>query len=132
MTGFDSQDTASDLSATSMLSGCEHHNSFYLMAPIDLRDVSLERLTLPKFWLGQTVIWAQVSTHGFGKILGLVFANGVNVEAQGYHYLVLFSPDNPSPEVCLADWAFEDDLELYQPQVAAPLPNPTCVGIGGG
>lgn len=95
--------------------GNEDLNRFYISSSVDLRDLPPESITLPKFWFGQTVVWAQVPPHGFGTILGIVFANGVSVEAYGYHYLVLFSPNSPSQEYYLADWAFEEDLDFYQP-----------------
>lgn len=89
-------------------------NSPRLVAPIDLEKSLPEHLPIPKFQIGQKVLWANVGTHGFGRIIGLVFAGGISVKASGFHYLVFFSADSPSRTDCPADWAFEDDLELLE------------------
>lgn len=71
-----------------------------------------ECFMMPKFQVGQTVQWALVPTHGFGKIIGFVYATGVSVEAVGYHYLVTLDDTSPSRADGLADWAFGADLQL--------------------
>lgn len=76
-----------------------------------------EQFALPRFGIGQRVVWSQVSSHGFGRIVGLVFAQSVSVVAVGYHYAIALDKDSPSRAECVADWAFEDDLELVSPHI---------------
>lgn len=90
-----------------------------ITAVIGLPQVLPSRFTLPKFQLGQTVQWINVSPSGFGTIVGLVYANGVSVVADGYHYLVLIDHSCPSHSDCIADWAFEEDIDLIRSEVAA-------------
>ncbi|MGG6270677.1 hypothetical protein ACQ4M3_38855 [Leptolyngbya sp. AN03gr2] len=86
---------------------------------IGLTQVLPNRFTLPRYQLGQTVQWINVSPSGFGTIVGLVYANGVSVVADGYHYLVLLDRSCPSFSDCAADWAFEEDIDLIRLEVAA-------------
>jgi hypothetical protein len=58
------------------------------------------------------VLWSKVPSHGFGRIIGLVYAHSVSVTASGYHYAIAFDANSLSRTDCAADWAFEDDLEL--------------------
>ncbi|HEY9661682.1 MAG TPA: hypothetical protein V6C65_24765 [Allocoleopsis sp.] len=58
------------------------------------------------------MFWSKVPSHGFGKIIGLIYAHSVSVTACGYHYAIAFDDNSPSRTDCAADWAFEDDLEL--------------------
>lgn len=83
-----------------------------IVSPIAIIDPPPECLPAPRFQLGQQVIWAQVPTHGYGTIIGVVFASAVSTQAIGYHYAVQFDANSPSKADCLADWAFEADLEL--------------------
>lgn len=64
-------------------------------------------------------MWANTPTHGFGQVIGLVFAAGVSVQVEGYHYAVRLASASSSSADCLADWAFEEDLELVK---VHPLP----------
>ena len=84
----------------------------YFLAPITLPDPPPNNFPSPKFHIGQEVIWANTPTHGFGQVIGLVFAAGVSVQVEGYHYAVRLSAESSSSADCLADWAFEEDLEL--------------------
>jgi len=86
---------------------------------IDFTQVLPDRLTLPKFQLGQTVQWINVSTGGFGTIIGLVYASSASVVGNGYHYLILLNRSSPSGSDCIADWAFEEDIDLIRFEVAA-------------
>ncbi|WP_088890007.1 hypothetical protein [Leptolyngbya ohadii] len=83
-----------------------------IVSPIQLVANLPQQFTPPKFQVGQSVLWARVPTHGFGRIIGLVFAQSVSVEAIGYHYAIALDDQCPSRADCAADWAFEDDLEL--------------------
>lgn len=85
-----------------------------LIAPIDLPQLIPKELPAPKFRIGQVVVWATVKTHGFGRIIGLVFSGGISVTAYGYHYLISFASNSLSRMDCVADWAFEDDLQLLE------------------
>jgi len=89
-------------------------NSLHLVSQISLEETAPDRFPAPKFQIGAEVLWVNVATHGFGKIIGLVFADGVSVCAKGYHYLILFSSESLSRQDCIADWAFEDDIELQE------------------
>ena len=80
----------------------------------------LDCLPDPKFQIGETVVWAKVDTHGYGRIVGLVFSSGVSVQAFGFHYLVLFAAESPSQNDCIADWGFEDDLERLETHAHLP------------
>jgi hypothetical protein len=84
----------------------------YFLAPITLLDKPPASLPTPKFHIGQEVLWASTPTHGFGQIIGLVFADGVSVQQTGYHYAVRLDSQSPSSKDCVADWGFEEDLEL--------------------
>lgn len=83
----------------------------YLISPIDLRRTIPDCLPSPKFRIGERVRWAKVDSHGYGRIIGLVFSSGISVQAFGFHYLVFFAAESPSRSDCIADWGFEDDLE---------------------
>lgn len=83
-----------------------------IVSPIQLVADLPQQFTSPKFQIGQAVIWARVSSHGFGRIIGLVFAQSVSVEAIGYHYAIALDDQCLSRADCVADWAFEEDLEL--------------------
>lgn len=83
-----------------------------IVCAIAIVDPPPDPLPAPKFQLGQQVLWARVPTHGHGRIIGVVFASSASVEATGYHYAVQFDAASPSKADCLADWAFEADLEL--------------------
>jgi hypothetical protein len=84
----------------------------YFLAPITLLNPLPTDLPAPKFHIGQEVLWASTPTHGFGQIIGLVFADGVSVQQTGYHYAVQLDPQSPSSNDCVADWGFEEDLQL--------------------
>ena len=86
-------------------------NPRLIVSPIQLVADLPQQFAPPKFHIGQEVVWARVPTHGFGRIIGLVFAQSVSVEAIGYHYAIAFDDHSSSRVDCLADWAFEDDLE---------------------
>lgn len=88
-----------------------------IVTPICLAVPLPDHFATPKFKIGQTVVWAQVPTRGFGRIIGLVYACSVSVTAVGYHYAIALDPDSPSRRDCAADWAFEDDLEPVATQV---------------
>lgn len=83
-----------------------------IITPIGLTASLPEQFAAPKFEIGQTVFWARVAPHGFGTIIGLVYAHSVSVAAIGYHYAIALDSNSPSRADCAADWAFEDDLEL--------------------
>lgn len=85
-----------------------------LISPIALPEPFPQGLPAPKFQLGQKVVWSQVPTHGFGEIIGIIFASSISVRATGYHYAVRLDPSSPSRADQLADWAFEEDLELLK------------------
>lgn len=89
-------------------------NSNCLIASISLVQPLPDHIPVPKFQMGQIVVWVNVATHGFGKIIGFVLADGVSVKGLGYHYLIHLAPDSPSHQDCKADWAFEEDLELLE------------------
>jgi hypothetical protein len=86
-------------------------NSRLIITPIQLVESLPEQFVEPKFQIGQSVFWARVPTRGFGRIIGFVFAQSINVQATGYHYAIAFDDHSSSRADCLADWAFEDDLE---------------------
>lgn len=83
-----------------------------IITPIYLAAPLPQQFAAPKFEIGQTVLWARVATHGSGRIIGLVYAHSVSVEAAGYHYAIALDDNSPSRADCAADWAFENDLEL--------------------
>lgn len=85
-----------------------------LVSPIALPEPFPEHLPAPKFQIGQKVLWAQVSSHGFGEVIGIIFASSISVRATGYHYAVRLDPSSPSRTDHVADWAFEEDLELIE------------------
>lgn len=84
-----------------------------ILTPICLVAPLPEQFVTPKFEIGQVVRWARFSTPGFGKIIGLVYARGISVMGEGYHYAIALDSNSASREDCAADWAFEDDLELF-------------------
>lgn len=92
-------------------------NSQLIITPIGLAAPLPEQFAVPKFEIGQTVLWARVDTHGFGRVIGLVYAHSVSVEGVGYHYAIALDDNSPSRSDCAADWAFEDDLELVATHV---------------
>lgn len=83
-----------------------------ILTPICLATSLPHQFAAPKFEIGQTVLWSRVDTHGFGRIIGLVYARSVSVSIEGYHYAIALDDNSPSRADCAADWAFEDDLEL--------------------
>jgi hypothetical protein len=87
-------------------------DSQLVLTPIYLVAALPEQFATPKFEIGQMVLWSEVPSHGFGRIIGLVYAYSVSVTATGYHYAIAFDENSPSRADCTADWAFEDDLEL--------------------
>ena len=85
-----------------------------LISPIHLSEIHPQLLPSPKFCIGQQVLWAIVPTHGFGTIVGLIFARCTSIQATGFHYAICLDPVSPSSADCRADWAFEADLELLE------------------
>lgn len=79
-----------------------------------------EQLPKPKFQIGQGVFWARVPSQGRGEIIGMIFASSISVSALGYHYAVRLDPNSSSHTDCVADWAFEEDLELLETQGDLP------------
>lgn len=89
-----------------------HSDSRLILTPIQLAVSLPKPVAIPKFQIGQTVVWTQVPSHGYGTIVGLSYAQSVSVVAHGYHYLIALDDNSPSRLDCAADWAFEEDLEL--------------------
>lgn len=89
-----------------------HPDSRLILTPIQLAASLPKQFAVPKFQIGQTVIWTRVPSHGYGTIVGLSHACSVSVVAHGYHYLIALDDNSPSRVDCAADWAFEEDLEL--------------------
>lgn len=89
-----------------------HPDSRLIFTPIQLAASLPKQFAVPKFQIGQTVVWARVPSHGYGTIIGLSHAHSISVVAHGYHYLIALDDNSPSRSDCAADWAFEDDLEL--------------------
>lgn len=87
-------------------------DSRLILAPIQLAAFLPKQFAVPKFQIGQMVVWARVPSHGYGTIVGLSYAHSVSVVASGYHYLIALDENSPSRVDCVADWAFEEDLEL--------------------
>jgi hypothetical protein len=85
-----------------------------LITPICLAAPLPEQFAPPKFHIGQTVLWSKVPSHGFGRVIGFVFAHSVSVQGIGYHYAIALDDNSPSRSDCPADWAFEDDLDLIE------------------
>jgi len=63
----------------------------YFLAPITLLAPSPGNFPSPKFRIGQKVLWKKTSTHGFGKVIELVFEACVLVQSVGYRYAVIVS-----------------------------------------
>lgn len=89
-----------------------HPDSRLILTPIQLVASLPKQFAVPKFQIGQTVIWTRVPSHGYGPIVGLSHACSVSVVAHGYHYLIALDDNSPSRVDCAANWAFEEDLEL--------------------
>jgi hypothetical protein len=67
---------------------------------------------LPKFLIGDEVVWADVSAHDHGVVVSRVWVSETVHKVTGWHYLVRLHPNSPSYPFCKEDWAFEEDLEL--------------------
>lgn len=77
-------------------------------------------LSSPRFQIGQSVRWAKLPPHDQGQILGVVYALETSCQEEGYHYAIKLNENSASrQEGCEADWAFEDDLELWPDSSAA-------------
>ncbi|HEY9630504.1 MAG TPA: hypothetical protein V6C84_24680 [Coleofasciculaceae cyanobacterium] len=86
-----------------------------------LPDVLPQNLPTTKFQIGQYVRWAYVSSHDFGRIAGIVWASEASIQAIGYHYAIQLDPSSHSyANGILTDWAFEEDIELYTPDLQTP------------
>jgi hypothetical protein len=70
--------------------------------------------SLPKFALGDEVIWAKVPAHDYGEVSGRIWSNesASCKTLWGWHYLVKLHPNSRSYPYCEEDWAYEADLEL--------------------
>ncbi|MFN6475214.1 hypothetical protein [Nostoc sp. DedQUE07] len=91
--------------------------------PVALPELIPSELPQQKFHLGEWVRWFQVPNGDFGRIIGVLYTQQASCIATGLHYLVLLDERSPSREICICDFAFEDDIE--------PLDNSSLEGLQG-
>ncbi|WP_041565660.1 hypothetical protein [Nostoc punctiforme] len=81
------------------------------MPPVALPEVVPNDLPQQKFHLGEWVRWFQVPNGDYGRVIGVIYTQQATCIAAGLHYLVLLDERSPSREICICDFAFEDDIE---------------------
>jgi hypothetical protein len=79
--------------------------------PIAMPERIPQALPQQRFQLGEWVRWWQVPNGDFGRIVGVIYTHQASCIATGLHYLVLLDECSPSHEICICDFAFEEDIE---------------------
>lgn len=86
--------------------------AFNDFANLHSKQSSNNQQHLPKFLIGDEVVWAYVSAHDYGVVVSHIWVNETVHRVTGWHYLVRLHPNSRSYSLCKEDWAFEADLEL--------------------
>ncbi|MHC5722549.1 MAG: hypothetical protein ACYT04_29780 [Nostoc sp.] len=91
------------------------------MPRVALPEVVPNDLPQQRFHLGEWVRWFHVPNGDFGRVIGVIYTQQASCIATGLHYLVLLDDRSPSREICICDFAFEDDIK--------PLDNSSLEGL---
>jgi hypothetical protein len=90
------------------------HSSFCLSVPSDFPG----NIPSPLLCIGDRVCWHPLPTQEFGVITGLEYAPAEHLSDWSWKYVVRLDPRSPSHEWTHQDSAWEDDLALYNPELA--------------
>lgn len=84
---------------------------FPQIPPVALPEIVPNELPQQRFHLGEWVRWFQVPKGDFGRVIGVIYTQQASCIATGLHYLVLLDERSPSRQICICDFAFEEDIE---------------------
>ena len=97
-----------------------------LIAPeVSLTPTLPAQLPPPSFQLDSILKFGKVPAGDFGRVVGIVYAQGATVQATGYHYLLFLDEQSKSRRELgiRADWIFEDDAEPLALKLPSTKPN---------